>query len=77
LCSSPKSSRKRTSFTFLKLFVNAMIKNIKIQNIFNVIEISKSMEPNKYIYMKKIYENIYLSVSYDFSKFDGSRKSKM
>ncbi len=54
-----------------------MIKNIKIQNIFNVIEISKSMEPNKYIYMKKIYENIYLSVSYDFSKFDGSRKSKM
>jgi len=26
--------------------------------------------------MKKIYENIYLNVSYDFSKFDGSKKSR-
>jgi hypothetical protein len=25
----------------------------------------------------KVYENIYLSVSYDFSKFDESRKIKM
>jgi hypothetical protein len=33
--------------TFLKLFLNAMVKNIKIQNILDNIEISKSMEPNK------------------------------
>jgi hypothetical protein len=50
-----------------------MIRNIKIHNIFNMIEISKSMEPNKCIH-KKNYENIYLSVSYDFSNFDGSKK---
>jgi hypothetical protein len=34
------------------------------------------MEPNKCIH-KKNYENIYLSVSYDFSKFNASRKIKM
>jgi hypothetical protein len=33
--------------TFLKLFLNAMIKNIKIQNILDIIRISKYMEPNK------------------------------
>jgi hypothetical protein len=32
---------------FLKLFINSMIRNIKIQNISSSIEISKSMEPNK------------------------------
>jgi len=26
--------------------------------------------------LKRNYEKIYLSVSYDFSKFDGSKKSK-
>jgi hypothetical protein len=31
---------------FLKLFLNAMIMNIKIQNILDIIGISKSMEPN-------------------------------
>ncbi len=30
-----------------------MIKNIKIQNIFDIIEISKSMEPNKCNHKKK------------------------
>jgi hypothetical protein len=30
-----------------KTFFNAMIKNIKIQNILDVIGISKSMEPSK------------------------------
>jgi hypothetical protein len=59
----------------LKLFLNAMIRNIKIKNIFNIIETSKSIEPNKCI-IKKNYENISLSVSYDFSKFDGFMKSK-
>jgi hypothetical protein len=32
---------------FLRFFLNAMIRNIKIQDIFDIIEISKSMEPNK------------------------------
>jgi len=49
-----------------------MIKNIKIHNIVDIIEISKSMEPNTCI-QKNIYEN----VSYEFSKFDGSKKIKM
>jgi len=43
---------------FLKLFLNAMIGNIKIHNIPNIIEISKSTEPNKCI-PKKNYENIH------------------
>ncbi len=51
-----------------------MIRNIKIHNIFN-IEISKSMELNKCI--QKNYENVHLSVSYDFSKFNGSKKIKV
>ncbi len=42
-----------------------MTRNIKTHNILNIIEISKSMEPNKYIH-KTNYENIYRSVSYDF-----------
>ncbi len=53
-----------------------MIGNIKIHNIPNIIEISKSTEPNKCIPQKN-YENIHLNVSYDFSKFDGSRKIKV
>jgi hypothetical protein len=32
---------------FLKLFLNAMIKNITIYNILDIIEILKSIEPNK------------------------------
>ncbi len=52
-----------------------MIRNIKIQNIFNIIEIKKSMEPYKCIHLKN--ENIYLNVSYDFSTFDGSKKIKV
>jgi hypothetical protein len=53
-----------------------MIKNIKIHNIFYIIEISKSMEPNKCI-PKTNYENVHLNVSYDFSKFDKSKKIKV
>jgi hypothetical protein len=53
-----------------------MIKNIKLHNIFNVIEISKSIEPNTCTHSKKNYENIYLNVSYNFSKFDWSKKSR-
>jgi hypothetical protein len=42
-----KNSKKRTSVTFLKLFLNVMIRNIKIHNIHDIIENSKFMEPNK------------------------------
>jgi hypothetical protein len=48
LCSWPKSSKKGTSVIFLKLFLNAMIKNIKIHNILDIIQISKYIEPNKF-----------------------------
>jgi hypothetical protein len=38
----------------LETFYNCNeINNIKIQNIFNIIEISKSMELNKFIHNKK------------------------
>jgi hypothetical protein len=40
------------------------------------MEISKSKELNK-IYSKNIYENVHLSVSYDFSKVERSTKIKM
>jgi hypothetical protein len=49
-----------------------MIGNIKIHNIFDIIEIPKS---KKWICYKN--ENIYLCVSYDFSKFDESKKIKV
>jgi hypothetical protein len=41
------SLRKGTNVMVLNFFLNAMIKNIKIQNIIDNIEISKSMEANK------------------------------
>jgi hypothetical protein len=56
---------------FLKLFLNTMITNIKIHNFYNIIEVSKAMEPNKCT-KKNIYENVHLRISYDFSKLDGS-----
>jgi hypothetical protein len=52
-----------------------MIRNIKIHNILNIIENSKSMEPINVLIKK--YENIYLNVSYDFAKFDGSKRIKV
>jgi hypothetical protein len=42
-----KSSKKGTNIMFLMYFLNAMIRNIKIKNILDNIEISKSMEHNK------------------------------
>ncbi len=44
-----KKFKGKTSVMFLKLFLNAMIGNIKIHNILHIMEISKSMEPNKFI----------------------------
>jgi hypothetical protein len=61
---------------FLKLFLNVLIKKIKIHNILDIIEILNSMKSNKCIQIF-YYENVYLSVSYDFLKFNGSRKIKV
>jgi len=47
---------------------NLMNMNIKIHNTIDIIEISKSMEPNKFIF--KNNENVHLNVSYDFSNFN-------
>jgi hypothetical protein len=63
-----KFTWKGTNTTFLKLFLNAMVKNIKIHNNLDIIEISKSIELNKCTH-KKNSEKIYLNVSYDFLKF--------
>jgi hypothetical protein len=49
----------------VKLFKNEMIMNTKMHNIVDIIEISKSMEPNKCTH-QIFYENIYLQVFYDF-----------
>jgi hypothetical protein len=59
---------------FLERFLNAMTKNIKIHNI---LDISKFMEPNKYIYLKKIMKmfiSVFLMI---FQNFDGSKKIKV
>jgi hypothetical protein len=45
--SQKKVQGKGSNGTFLKLFLNVMIKNIKIHDILDIIEISKSMEPNR------------------------------
>ncbi len=51
-----------------------MIRNIKIHNIFDMIEIQNLCNLNVLI---KKFKNIYVSGSYDFSKFDGSKKIKV
>jgi len=43
LCYYPKNSREGSNITFLKLFLNAMIMNIKIHNIFEIIEIFQKL----------------------------------
>jgi len=42
-----KVQGKKIGATFLKHFLNAMIRNIKIHNILDIIKISKSKEFNK------------------------------
>jgi hypothetical protein len=68
-----KKFKEKNKCYILETFPNAMIKNVKIHNILDIIDISKSMEPNKSI-QRNIHENVHLSVSYDFSKFNGFRK---
>jgi hypothetical protein len=53
-----------------------MIRNIKIHNIRNNIETSKLWNVIN-VLLKSFYENIYLSISNDFSKFNGSNKIKV
>ncbi len=48
--------QKGTDVTFLKCFLNEMIKNIKIHNIIDSIEISKFVEPNKCTHLKKKFK---------------------
>jgi hypothetical protein len=45
-----KVQGKKPMLLSWNVFLNAMIKNIKIHNILDIIEISKSMEPNKCIH---------------------------
>jgi len=59
ICVHDQNVKGKKSITFLKLFLNEMISNIKIHNIFDIIEISKSMEPNKCIH-KKIYMKMFI-----------------
>jgi hypothetical protein len=54
------------------IFFNAMSKSKNIKYSWY----SKFVESNKCIHLKN-NENIYLSVSYKFSKFDGFRKIKV
>jgi hypothetical protein len=59
ICVSDKNVKGKKSITFLKLFLNEMIRNIKIHNILGIIEISKSMEPNKTIH-KLFYMKMFI-----------------
>jgi hypothetical protein len=47
-----KAQGKVAIVTFLKPFINVMIRNIKIHNIFYIIGISKSIEHNKRLIKK-------------------------
>ncbi len=47
-----KIQTKETNTTFLKHFLNAMIKNSKIHKILDIIETPKSMEPNKFTFLR-------------------------
>jgi hypothetical protein len=59
---------------FLKLFLNAIITNIKIHNILNIIEVSKSMELNK---CTKNFMKMFIYVFHMiFQRSMGPRKSR-
>jgi hypothetical protein len=45
-----KVQGKKLGVMFLKFFLNALTRNIKIHNIINIIEISKCIEPIKLIH---------------------------
>ncbi len=68
-----KKFKEGTNIKSLKLFLYAMIKHIIIHNILDIIKNWNLIN----VFIKKYYENIYLSVSYDFSKFNESKKIKV
>jgi hypothetical protein len=70
-----KKFKEKTNVTFLKLFLNAMIRNIKIHNIFDIIEIQKSTKPNKCI-NKKIMKIFILMFPMIFQSSMGLGKSR-
>jgi len=49
-----KKFKEKNHVTLFKCFLNALIMNIKIHNILDIIEISKYVEFNKYTHVKKI-----------------------
>jgi hypothetical protein len=49
-----------------KIKIQIFLILLKFQNLWNIINV-----------FKKNYENVHLNVSYDFSKFDGSKKIKV
>jgi hypothetical protein len=62
--------------TFVKLFLNTMIRNIKIHNILDLLEFQNVWNLIN-IFITKNYENFHFSVSYDFSKFNGFKKIRV
>jgi type III secretion system FlhB-like substrate exporter len=58
ICVPNQKFNEKKGVMFLQLFLNAVIKNIRIHNIPDIVEISKSMELNKFI-PKYIYENFH------------------
>jgi hypothetical protein len=71
-----KVFKKVAIITFLKLFINAMIKNIKIQKKIILLKIQNLWNLIN-VLIQKNYEKKILNVSYDFSKFDESRNIKV
>jgi hypothetical protein len=61
---------------FLKLYLNTMIRNNKIP-IFLILLSFENLRHLINAFTKKNYKNVHLNVSYDFSKFDGSKKIKV
>jgi hypothetical protein len=69
--------KKKNIVTFLKLLLNAMIGNIKIQNILNITKVLNFIQLDKFTTKKDFNENPYLKFSLIFVNFDGSNKMKV
>jgi hypothetical protein len=60
--------------TFLKFCVNVMNRNIKIQNIFDIVKVSKSMQPSWCIQQKEILKCFFYVFPIFFQSLMGPRK---
>jgi hypothetical protein len=69
-----KNFKERNKRYILEFFQN--VRNIEIHNSLDIIDIFKICGTYQ-MYFLKIYKNVHLSVSYDFSKFVGSKKIKV